>query len=138
MSIVALGACKQDSNTSKEIEQSVKIAMQEQQQNWNSGNIDGFMKWYWKSDSLKFVSKKGVSYGWEKVMNNYKDSYPTKEKMGQLQFEITKVESISTTHAFVIGSWNLSYTEQPDVGGYFTLLWNLKPEGWRIVVDHTS
>lgn len=27
---------------------------------WNKGDIDGFMKTYWKSDSLLFIGQKGL------------------------------------------------------------------------------
>ena len=55
---------------------------------WNKGNIQGFMSGYWQNDSLQFLTSKGVTYGWQNVTNNYKKSYPTKEKMGNLDFEI--------------------------------------------------
>lgn len=116
----------------------IEKAMKLQQDSWNSGDIDGFMKWYWKSDSLKFVSKKGVSFGWNKVLNNYKKSYPTKEKMGTLVFDLKEIKPIDEAHIIVVGSWDLTYPDNPNVGGYFTLLWELKPAGWRIVMDHTS
>ena len=58
--------------------------------------------------------------------------------MGVLFFDLKEVRQVSNDCVFVIGSWNLEYAEKPNVGGYFTLLWKLKPEGWRIVVDHTS
>ncbi len=111
--------------------------MLEQQNSWNTGDIEGFMQWYWKNDSLKFVSKNGISYGWQKVLDNYKKGYPTQEKMGTLKFDLLHISEADQS-ATVVGKWNLSYTNKPDVGGYFTLLWKNKKEGWRIVIDHTS
>ena len=35
--------------------------MQDQEQSWNDGNIDDFMTKYWRSDSLIFIGKSGVS-----------------------------------------------------------------------------
>lgn len=111
--------------------------MLEQQNSWNTGDIEGFMQWYWKNDSLKFVSKNGISYGWQKVLDNYKKGYPTQEKMGTLKFDLLHISEADQS-ATVVGKWKLSYSSKADVGGYFTLLWMKKKEGWRIVIDHTS
>lgn len=32
---------------------------------WNQGDIEGFMKGYWENDSLMFIGKKGLTYGWK-------------------------------------------------------------------------
>ncbi|MCG8308701.1 MAG: DUF4440 domain-containing protein, partial [Cytophagales bacterium] len=45
---------------------------------WNNGDIDCFMRDYWKSDSLMYIGKKGITYGWHKTLSNYKSRYPTK------------------------------------------------------------
>ena len=138
MLVLTVIACTAENGKSKEAEVTVRKAMQEQMDSWNNGNIPEFMNYYWRSDSLKFVSKNGISKGWEKVLNNYNKAYPTPEKMGVLFFDLKEVRQVSNDCVLVIGSWNLEYAEKPNVGGYFTLLWKLSPEGWRIVVDHTS
>ena len=110
----------------------------QQMNSWNKGDIPAFMNYYWENDSLQFVSKNGISKGWKKVLENYQKAYPNQEQMGQLFFELNEVRQLSDDCVFVVGSWELSYSKKPNVGGYFTLLWKLKPEGWRIVIDHTS
>jgi len=54
---------------------------------WNNGNLESFMEGYIKSDELQFIGSKGVTYGWEKTLANYKKAYPDKATMGQLSFE---------------------------------------------------
>ena len=51
-------------------EEQIKLAMNIQEQNWNMGNIPGFMSSYWKSDSLLFIGSKGPTYGWSKTLAN--------------------------------------------------------------------
>src|SRR5690606_40403736 len=55
--------------------------MSQQEQDWNNGDIDAFMKGYWRSDSLMFVGKNGIKYGWQTTLENYKKSYPDKSTM---------------------------------------------------------
>ncbi|MBK9283424.1 MAG: nuclear transport factor 2 family protein [Sphingobacteriaceae bacterium] len=110
--------------------------MMAQERAWNEGNIDGFMKHYWKSDSLKFIGKSGITYGWQKTLDNYKKNYPNKAKMGKLVFQILSLEQLSDNSVYIIGSWNLE-REEP-AGGHFTLLWKKIQGEWVIVCDHTS
>lgn len=115
----------------------VKDAMKKQEVAWNKADIEGFMVYYWKSDSLKFIGSKGITYGWQKTLYNYKKSYPTPDAMGVLTFENNTIEQLSPTKIFVIGKWNLKRKEG-DVGGHYTLLWKKQNGKWVIVVDHTS
>ena|ERR1043165_2844775 len=111
--------------------------MTEQQEAWNNGDLEGFMSAYWKSDSLKFIGSKGITYGWQNTLDNYKKSYPDKATMGELKFEILSIEELSPAAAIVVGKWALK-RKKGDVGGYYTLLWKKIGGKWVIVSDHTS
>lgn len=115
----------------------VKEAMKKQEIAWNKADIEGFMAYYWKSDSLKFIGSKGITYGWQKTLDNYKKNYPTPEAMGILTFENNTMEQLSPVKIFVIGKWHLKRKEG-DVGGAYTLLWKKINGKWVITVDHTS
>ena len=88
---------------------------------WNNGNIETYMQTYWNSDSLMFVGKNGIKYGWQNTLSNYKKSYPDKASMGTLDFELEKVEVFNAQSAFVLGKWHLARSIG-DVQGHFTLL----------------
>ena len=115
---------------------SVSNIMSAQVLAWNNGDIRGFMDFYWKSDSLKFIGSKGITYGWQKTLDNYEKSYPDKKAMGILKFTIIESTQLSKTSIYVIGKWELE-KEKP-VGGHFTLLWKKVNSKWVIVADHTS
>lgn len=120
----------------KEVE-TVKLLMTKQQEAWNRYDLNGFMEHYWKSDSLKFIGSKGLTYGWQKTLDNYKKSYPDKDAMGQLEFNINSAELLGKNAVYVVGKWTL-YKKDKNVGGYFTLLWKKINNNWVIVADHTS
>ena len=117
--------------------QAVMKVMSAQQKSWNEGDLAGFMAGYWKSDSLVFIGKRGPSYGWEPVMNNYRKSYPDAAAMGQLKFDKLDVRVLSNRNAWVFGRWELT-KEDKTVGGWFTLLFEKKNGQWVIVADHTG
>src|SRR6478752_3051093 len=81
--------------------QQIMQVLSVQQTSWNNGDLDGFMAGYWKSDSLMFIGKRGVTKGWQPTLDNYKKSYPDKASMGTLQFDIISVELTSKTTAYV-------------------------------------
>ena len=112
--------------------------MDMQEKAWNSGDLKGFMEGYWHSEELRFVGKKGVTKGWAQTLANYEKGYPTKEKMGKLDFEVQSHEALSDTKVLTVGQWNLSYPEAEAVGGWFTLIWEKVDGEWYIILDHTS
>jgi len=111
-------------------------SMQAQETLWNKGDIRGFMGYYWNNDSLTFIGRTGINYGWKVTLDNYLKSYPTKEKMGQLSFTVLEATLLSESLVYIIGKWDLK-KENP-AGGHFTLLWRKIKGTWLIVSDHTS
>jgi len=103
---------------------------------WNKGNIEAYMEGYWKSDSLRFIGKRGINFGWNNTLESYKKGYPDKETMGNLTFQVISLEALSNNTAFMIGKWDLDRKEK--AGGYFTLIWKKLNGKWLITVDHTS
>lgn len=120
-----------------EAEIQIREVLVNQETAWNRGDFKGYMSGYWNDDSLKFIGKSGIQYGWQNTLENYKKSYPDKESMGNLKFEIINVDILEEASAFVIGKWKLTR----DIGnleGYFTLLFKWIDHKWVIVCDHSS
>jgi len=104
---------------------------------WNRGDIDGFMKGYWENDSLMFIGKSGVTYGWTNTLKNYKKGYPDTAAMGKLMFTLIQVKKLSREYYHVTGKWFLKRTIG-DIGGHYTLLFRKINGRWVIVSDHSS
>ena len=124
---------KQDTN---EIE-AIKKMLTTQQECWNNGDIDGFMEGYWNSEELIFTSlNHKPAFGWENTLERYKNSYPTKESMGEFRFEILDVRLTSTTTSNLIGKWEL-IREKDHPNGLFYLDLEKFDENWLITKDST-
>lgn len=115
----------------------IKALMDAQLKAWNAGNLEGFMDTYWKSDSLLFIGKKGLTYGWQATLDNYRKSYPGKEGMGTLSFQLLEFKQLAADTYFVIGKWNLERTIG-DLSGHFSILLRKIGGEWKIVADHSS
>src|SRR5476649_2240370 len=118
-------------------ETAIRNAMNEQLKAWNAGDINRFMNTYWHDDSLMFIGKSGVTYGWQKTLENYKKNYPDTATMGKLDFTILQVRRLSPIYFFVVGKWHLTRSVG-DVGGHYTLLFRKVKTKWMIVADHSS
>ena len=118
-------------------ERAIRNVLAQQEECWNNGDLECFMEGYWKSDQLVFIGKSGVTYGWQKTLDNYKKSYPDKDAMGELSFKLLIVEPLSNDFWTVIGKWSLQRTND-NPNGYFTLLFRRLGDEWVIVSDHTS
>jgi ketosteroid isomerase-like protein len=117
----------------------IKQVLLNQQLAWNEGNITKYMEGYIKSDSLEFIGKKGITYGWQNTLNNYLKSYPDTASMGKLDFTIIKIDVLNKTNAYIVGKWLLIRNQDKgNIGGHFTLLFKKLNEKWLIVSDHSS
>lgn len=118
-------------------EQAVRKVLAEQNVAWNKGNLEKFMQGYWHSDSLMFIGKTGVTYGWQNTLDNYKKGYPDTTAMGTLKFDIIEVKRLSVLYFHVVGKWHLTRSIG-DLEGHFTLLFKKVKNTWVIVSDHSS
>ncbi len=113
--------------------------LHQQVQDWNHGNIEGFMAGYWNSPDLTFYSGGTVTRGWRPTLERYKKRYQgAGMEMGTLTFEGLEVTMLSGDTAMVRGHWRLGMTDGTAPQGLYTLLLRKFPEGWRIVHDHSS
>ncbi len=108
-----------------------------QVQEWNKGNVEGYMKGYWESDSLVFIGSKGPRYGYGATLASYKKSYPDADHMGKLTSTIVSMDKLSEDSYFIIGKWALE-RKAGDVSGSYTLLLRKIKGQWVIVCDHSS
>jgi ketosteroid isomerase-like protein len=115
----------------------IRAVLREQAAAWNRGDIEGFMAGYARSAQTTFISGDEVTYGWQTVRDRYAKKYSSREKMGALTFSGLTITPLCEATAIVLGSWSLQRkSDRPH--GKFTLLFRRLPEGWRIVLDHTS
>lgn len=118
-------------------EQQIRQSLAIQNDAWNKGDLETFMSTYWNSDSLMFIGKSGITYGWTKTLENYKKGYPDTAAMGKLRFDLLEFRRLSPDYYFVVGKWFLTRSIG-NVGGHFTLLFRKIKGRWLIVADHSS
>ena len=131
------GAFSFPRNAQGSSEDEIRTILKRQVEAWNRGDIDRFMEGYARSETTTFVSGNEVTRGWQTVRDRYAKKYESAEKMGRLTFSDLTIMPLGENAAMVLGSWSLERKEDRP-HGKFTLLVRKFPEGWRIVLDHTS
>jgi hypothetical protein len=118
-------------------ESAIRNLLAKQTEAWNRGDVVNFMDGYWENDSLMFIGKSGVTYGWTNTLNNYKKGYPDTTAMGKLSFDIISVKRLSKKYFHVVGKWFLKRSIG-DLSGHYTLLFEKINGNWVIIADHSS
>ena len=130
----------------------VVAVLQAQQDAWNRGDLEGFLRGYDPSPDLVFTSGGQIQRGFADTRARYQARYGADgtRSMGQLGFEILDVRLLGADGAIVLGRWRLRFpaaspdpaaagpATQGSAEGVFSLALLRTPAGWRIVHDHTS
>ena len=117
-----------------------KTVLFDQQDAWNRGDLDGFMAGYWNDERLTFSSGGTVTRGWQPTLERYRKRYQADGKeMGTLAFTDLEYEPLAADAVLVRGRWGLAFAKSADrPNGLFTLIVRKRPDGWKVVSDHTS
>ena len=144
LTLVILASCNmKNTQESEKIKQNpndilaIKTMLNNQQECWNNGDIDGFMQGYWNSEELIFTSlNHKPTYGWKNTLERYRNSYPNKESMGEFKFEILDLKLTSSSTSTVKGKWEL-IREKDNPNGIFWLDIDKFDKDWLITKDST-
>jgi uncharacterized protein (TIGR02246 family) len=103
---------------------------------WNTGDLDRFMQVY-AADAV-YVTAKGLVSGKPAIAERYRASFANgKNNRGTLSFQMLGERALDPTHHILFARWTLTGTPATETG-MTTLLFERRPQGWRIVADHSS
>ena len=130
--LISITSCSKPNE--QEDKKAVIEVLRMQEQKWSNHDIEGYMEGYWKSDSLKFYGANGLTYGWQKTLDNYKKRYPTKGHTGTLNFKVNDITRISDDAYYVMGEYHLT---RPigNANGVFMIILKKIDGKWKVVAD---
>lgn len=110
-----------------------------QASDWNRGDLDAFATGYKNSPDILFMGR-NISRGYDRMLATYKAHYPTPEAMGKLSFTNLDAQPLDPQFATVTGRFHLERTPAGggNADGYFLLVVEKTPQGWKIVRDSTT
>jgi ketosteroid isomerase-like protein len=105
---------------------------------WNRGDLAGYMAGYARTEGLVFTSGGKIRRGWQATFDAFQQRYAKDPAaMGKLSFEVISIDPLGADGAVVLGHWVLTGSPS-DGAGIFSVVLERRPEGWKIIHDHTS
>jgi uncharacterized protein (TIGR02246 family) len=117
----------------------VAAALEDSAAGWNAGNLDRFVAVY--APDATFVTPGGLIHGRATIADHYRRSFTGgTNTRGTLSFETLGSRAIDPAHLLLWARWTLTPAGAAAKveTGMTTLLFERRPEGWRIISDHSS
>jgi ketosteroid isomerase-like protein len=117
----------------------IRHVLMDQQNAWNRGDIVDFMHGYDDSPQTTFIGT-SIQHGYATILERYRHTYSSRDVMGHLEFGDLQIRMLGDNHAVVTGSFHLtrSHSAGGNASGVFSLVFEKKPSGWKIILDHTT
>lgn len=105
---------------------------------WNRGDLDAFMSDYANDSLTSFVTGGHLHRGYQFIRQNYAPRFAPGASRDSLRFEEFAVRPLSTSLALVTARYILFRDGKNTSSGPFSLVMERRPDGWKILHDHTS
>ena len=118
-------------------EAEIRAMLDESAAAWNRGDLDGHLAD--NADSITFMTGKGPITGKDKTAAALRRSFFRDGKPVQsLRFEQVTIRTLGPRHALAVGRFILTGGGEEERSGWFSTVWEQRPEGWRVIHDHSS
>jgi beta-aspartyl-peptidase (threonine type) len=107
-------------------------------QAWNRGDLDAFMSDYAPGDAPTIIDEGHLQRGADYIRRRYAPSFAPGAPRDSLRFEEFHVRTVTEGVALVTARYVLYANGRTSSSGPFTLLMQHRPDGWKILHDHTS
>ncbi len=105
---------------------------------WNQGDLDAFVSDYATDSATTFVAGGHVHQGFQFIRDRYAPLFAPGARRDSLRFEEFRARAVGPGYALVTARYVLYRNGVTTASGPFTLLMQRRPEGWKILHDHTS
>ena len=118
------------------VEHALIILMQQSADDWNKGNLQGFMDSYDDSATMMtaegLINKDSMTVGYKRTY--FKNGAPVQ----QLTFDQLQVITLDKNYVILTGRFMLSGGNLSSQTGRYSLVCVRRKTGWKILHDHTS
>lgn len=105
---------------------------------WNGGDLDLFVSDYAPDSATSFVDGRRARHGFTYIKSIYAPRFAPGATRDSLRFEELEARPLGASFALVTARFVLFRGGQTTASGPFTLVMEQRPDGWKILHDHTS
>lgn len=121
----------------EDLKEEITQLLKEQNEAWNRGDLDGYVRAYDDSGDFVFVSSTVIRSP-QKLKERYELRYKTeKSDFGKISTSDLEVQELAPGLARAWGRWKVVFT-RTEITGLFTLILQKKAGRWRIIHDHSN
>jgi ketosteroid isomerase-like protein len=133
------GACAGPKVDTGDPQRDIRAMLERSAQDWNRGDLDGFMADYTRDSTLSYVQGGHVRYGWQALYDHYRQTYYSAgTHRDSLSFAEVHVQPLTLNLAFATARFALHRGDSLVASGPFTLILQRQGSRWMILHDHTS
>jgi ketosteroid isomerase-like protein len=116
----------------------VKAALDGQVAAWNAGDLEKAMAFYWNSPDILWISRGGVSKGYQPVFEDFKKDFADRSKMGVYTYTPLHIEMLSKSSVLYVYRWKIELNGKRIMGGVSSQIWKKIDGVWLITSEHAS
>jgi len=105
---------------------------------WNRGDLEGFLSDYAPDSSTTFIANGHLRRGIAFIRSTYAPRFAPGVSRDSLHFEELDARPLGDALALVTARFVLSRNGSTTASGPFTLVMERRPDGWKILHDHSS
>ncbi|MDH4132151.1 MAG: nuclear transport factor 2 family protein [Gemmatimonadota bacterium] len=105
---------------------------------WTRGDLDAFMADYVQDSLTGYVTGGRVQHGFDRIRAGYAPRFAPGATRDSLRFENFEVRPLAPRVALVTARFVLFSGGNTSASGPFSLVMERRPDGWKILHDHTS
>lgn len=120
-------------------QQEIEAMLKRSAQDWNRGDLAGFMSDYVRDSTLSYLSGRHWHHDWQALYDHYQQEYfaPGTDR-DSLSFEEIRVQPLTLNLALATARFQLHRGDSLVSSGPFTLVLQRRGPRWLILHDHTS
>jgi ketosteroid isomerase-like protein len=105
---------------------------------WNRGDLTAFLSDYAPESTTTFVDGRRARSGMGFIRGVYEPRFSGRVRRDSLHFEEVQARPLSPTLGLVTARYILQRGADVTASGPFTLVMERRPDGWKILHDHSS
>lgn len=124
--------------TASRLQLDVTKVLLQQESAWNKGDLDSYLAHYKDAADTEAILS-GPTKGLSNIKYLFRQSFPNKESMGQLQQTEIDVRALGDDHALVTGHYHLARSRKGggDTDGLFVEVLEKVGTVWQVVFSET-
>jgi beta-aspartyl-peptidase (threonine type) len=138
LAVAVLAACARSPAPPVDPTSELRGLLEQSARAWNAGDLDGFLVTYAQDSATTFLTVRGLTHGYAAIHDRYASRFEPGAVRDSLRFTDIEMRMLGRDHVLNTARYVLMRGDSVTAEGPFTVIWERRPEGWRMIHDHSS